>query len=57
MFNHKQPPPQAHQHQKGDNPGPIENGKATFSAEELKDNSNGWITYHSLDRLKTSDRR
>ena len=37
---------------KGDNPGPIENGKATFSAEELKDNSNGWITYHSLDRLK-----
>ena len=37
---------------KGDNPGPIENGKATFSAEELKDSSNGWITYHSLDRLK-----
>ena len=29
---------------KGDNPGPIENGKATFSAEELKDSSNGWIT-------------
>ena len=37
---------------KGDNPGPIDNGKATFSAEELKDSSNGWITYHSLDRLK-----
>jgi DNA-entry nuclease len=36
----------------GTNPGPIENGPATFSAEELQNKSSGWITYHSLDQHK-----
>ncbi|MDA3973583.1 DNA/RNA non-specific endonuclease [Enterococcus thailandicus] len=36
----------------GNNSGPKEVGLATFSADELKDNQNGWITYHSLDQLK-----
>lgn len=35
----------------GNNSGPKEFGHATFSADELKDNQNGWITYHSLDHL------
>lgn len=36
----------------GTNPGPIENGAATFTAQELKDSTKGWITYHKLDSLK-----
>lgn len=34
------------------NPGPISHGKATFTARELDDASNGWINYHSLDSLE-----
>lgn len=33
------------------NPGPIENGTATFTDTELKNSSKGWITYHPLDSL------
>lgn len=33
------------------NPGPIEHGAATFSAEELTDSQKGWIDYHKLDSL------
>ena len=33
------------------NPGPQELGAATFTAEELKNSSKGWIDYHSLDSL------
>lgn len=33
------------------NPGPKELGKATFSANEMKDSKKGWIDYHSLDSL------
>ena len=37
--------------QQGDNPGPIENGKASFTKEELKDSKKGWIKYGELDSL------
>ncbi len=37
--------------QSGTNPGPIENGSASFTASELKDTGKSWITYHSLDSL------
>ncbi|MEG0286883.1 MULTISPECIES: DNA/RNA non-specific endonuclease [Vagococcus] len=37
--------------QKGDNPGPIENGQSTFTKEELTDSKKGWITYGKLDAL------
>lgn len=33
----------------GDNPGPVEHGEATFSAEELKDNKKGWVHYGEYD--------
>ena len=34
-----------------DNPGPIEHGKARFTAEELTNSSKGWIEYGKLDKL------
>ncbi|WEG73877.1 DNA/RNA non-specific endonuclease [Vagococcus intermedius] len=34
----------------GQNPGIIENGNATFTADELKNSSKGWIEYHSVDQ-------
>ena len=37
--------------QSGENPGPIENGQATFTKEELKDNKKGWIHYGEYDEL------
>lgn len=36
----------------GNNPGPSENGKANFSAAELKDTKKGWIDYFPLDDHK-----
>lgn len=36
----------------GDNPGPIEHGLATFTQEELRDSTKGWITYGKLDGLE-----
>lgn len=35
----------------GDNPGPIEHGKATFTKDELKNDKKGWIHYGDLDQL------
>ena len=37
--------------QSGENPGPIENGQATFTKKELKDNKKGWIHYGEYDEL------
>lgn len=34
-----------------DNPGPVEHGKARFTAEELTNSSKGWIEYGKLDKL------
>ncbi len=36
----------------GANNGPQKLGHATFTTDELKDSSNGWISYHPLDQLK-----
>lgn len=41
------PPPTA----SGENPGPIELGKADFSKNELATAKKGWIDYHELDQL------
>ena len=35
----------------GDNSGPIEHGQATFTKDELVDETNGWITYGEYDEL------
>lgn len=36
----------------GDNPGPIDHGLATFTADELTDSETGWISYWPLDSLE-----
>ncbi|MGK0551569.1 DNA/RNA non-specific endonuclease [Enterococcus faecalis] len=36
----------------GSNPGPIENGAATFTQTELKNKNKGWIVYHPLDQYR-----
>lgn len=33
------------------NPGPLDNGLATFSKEDLKDSAQGWIRYNEMDQL------
>ncbi|MEI5992791.1 DNA/RNA non-specific endonuclease [Candidatus Enterococcus mansonii] len=45
------PSKEQYQNSTSKNPGPKELGAATFSAEEMTDNKQGWIDYHPLDSL------